>query len=84
MSNRWVLLIVVGFCLGLLVLVTYRHRHVPGAPEELNPAESTAKPARIVSLAPNLTEILFALGLGEQVVAVSSDSDYPPEASERS
>lgn len=38
------------------------------------------KPARIVSLAPNLTEILFALGLGEQIVAVSNDSDYPPEA----
>jgi len=37
-------------------------------------------PDRIVSLAPNLTEILFALGLGEKVVAVSSDSDYPAEA----
>jgi len=38
---------------------------------------------RIVSLAPNLTEILFALGLGEKVVAVSSDSDYPPEAANK-
>jgi iron complex transport system substrate-binding protein len=35
---------------------------------------------RIVSLAPNLTEILFALGLESKVAAVSSDSDYPPEA----
>jgi iron complex transport system substrate-binding protein len=35
---------------------------------------------RIVSLAPNLTEILFAMGVGEFVVGVSSDSDYPPEA----
>lgn len=34
---------------------------------------------RIVSLAPNLTEILFAMGLGEQVVGVSSDSNFPPE-----
>jgi iron complex transport system substrate-binding protein len=42
-----------------------------------------SKPTRIVSLAPNLTEILFALGLGEKIVAVSSDSDYPPEASDR-
>ncbi len=37
-------------------------------------------PQRIVSLAPNITEILFALGLGDKIVAVSDDSDYPPEA----
>jgi iron complex transport system substrate-binding protein len=42
-----------------------------------------AQPDRIVSLAPNLTEILFALGLGGKVVAVSSDSDYPPEAANK-
>lgn len=40
-------------------------------------------PDRIVSLAPNLTEILFALGLGEKIVAVSSDSDYPPETANK-
>ena len=38
---------------------------------------------RIVSLAPNLTEILFALGLDEKVVAVSNGSDYPPEAAKK-
>jgi iron complex transport system substrate-binding protein len=38
------------------------------------------RPARIVSLAPNLTEILFALHLDDRIVAVSSDSDYPAEA----
>ncbi len=37
---------------------------------------------RIVSLAPSNTEILFALGAGEQVVARDSFSDYPPEAAE--
>ncbi len=41
------------------------------------------KPGRIVSLAPNLTEILFALGLDEKIVAVSNDSDYPPEAANK-
>lgn len=41
------------------------------------------KPARIVSLAPNITEILFALGLDEKIVALSSDSDYPLEATDR-
>jgi len=38
-----------------------------------------AAPAmRIISLAPNLTEVLYDLGLGEQVIAVSSYCDYPP------
>src|SRR5262245_50240533 len=35
---------------------------------------------RIVSLLPSATEILFALGLGEQVVGVSHECDYPAEA----
>jgi iron complex transport system substrate-binding protein len=35
---------------------------------------------RIVSLAPHLTELLFAAGAGGQVVAVSEYSDFPPEA----
>jgi len=35
---------------------------------------------RIVSLLPSATEILFALGLGEQVVGVSHECDYPPAA----
>ena len=38
---------------------------------------------RIVSTAPSLTEILFAIGLGEKIVGVSNYSDYPPEAAEK-
>jgi iron complex transport system substrate-binding protein len=37
-------------------------------------------PRRIISLSPNITEILFSLGLGERIVGVSNHSDYPPEA----
>ncbi len=40
----------------------------------------TAHPRRIVSLAPSITETLFALGLGERLVGVTSYCDYPPEA----
>ncbi len=36
-------------------------------------------PQRIVSLSPTHTEILFAIGAGEQVVAVDNLSTYPPE-----
>jgi len=37
-------------------------------------------PSRIVSLAPHLTELLFTLGLGENVVGVTRYSDFPEEA----
>lgn len=36
--------------------------------------------ARIISIAPHLTEITFAAGAGDKLVAVSEYSDYPPEA----
>jgi iron complex transport system substrate-binding protein len=38
-----------------------------------------ATPARIVSLIPAVTEMLFAIGAGPQVVAVGSFDTYPPE-----
>jgi len=41
------------------------------------------KPLKIISLVPNGTEILFALGAGEQVVGVSHECDYPAEARTR-
>lgn len=37
-------------------------------------------PQRIVSLSPTATEMLFALGAGDWVVAVDDNSNYPPEA----
>jgi iron complex transport system substrate-binding protein len=38
---------------------------------------------RIVSLVPHATELLFALGLGDQVVGVTHECDHPAEALER-
>jgi iron complex transport system substrate-binding protein len=38
---------------------------------------------RIVSLVPHATELLFALGLGDQVVGVTHECDYPPQARQR-
>lgn len=43
-------------------------------------AAANAIPQRAISLAPHATEMAFAAGMGTQLVAVSSWSDYPPEA----
>lgn len=37
-------------------------------------------PSRIVSLAPSITEVLYAIGSSEEIVGVSQYCDYPPEA----
>ena len=39
-----------------------------------------AKPMRLVSTAPGSTEILYALGLDDRIVGVTSLDDYPPQA----
>jgi iron complex transport system substrate-binding protein len=49
---------------------------VPGAGRET----AGRPPQRIVSLVPAVTEMLFAIGAGPKVVAVSSFDKYPPEA----
>ena len=41
---------------------------------------SAAPPQRIVSTAPSITELLYALGLGDRVVGVTRFCRYPPEA----
>ena len=60
-------------CLVLTVLALTIMRADPQA----------AKPARIVSLVPAVTEMLFAVGAGNDVVGVSSFDNYPPEAKAR-
>jgi cobalamin transport system substrate-binding protein len=62
----------------------------PGAAGVLQVTDATGRAVavpqpvrRIVSLAPNLTETLFAVGLGDRVVGVTDFCDYPPEAKTR-
>jgi iron complex transport system substrate-binding protein len=44
---------------------------------------ASAQPARIISTAPSITEMLFALGLGPRVVGVTNFCTYPPEAASK-
>jgi iron complex transport system substrate-binding protein len=46
-------------------------------------AGTESKQMRIISLAPNLTEILFELGLNEQIIGVTRHCTWPPEAKEK-
>ncbi len=48
--------------------------------DDKNSVSIKQKPMRIVSTAPANTETLFALGVGDRVVGVTTLDDYPPEA----
>lgn len=66
------------FCLLLVALLAL------GTVPILGGARLQARvPQRIISLVPALTEMLFAIGAGPQVVAVSSYDTFPPEAASR-
>jgi len=51
----------------------------PNTPQQDSTQTQNAQ-MRIISLAPNLTEILFALGLDEEIVGVTKYSTYPAQA----
>ena len=72
MRKWWLLLTALALwnLLGYTLVVSHSTDTPPAA----------ASSARIVSVAPNLTEILYALGQGEAIVGVTADSDYPPQA----
>ncbi len=83
--RRWSGILVLGF-LGIGVTFAFlslrlesrlSHRRSSGRKRVLGP------PRRIVCLAPNITETVFALGAGDRVVGVTDFCDYPPAARER-
>lgn len=77
--NRWFLLFLVIMCwifIGLTITSQRRQRY------QYDTIQAD-KVDRIVSMAPNLTEILFALGLEDKIIGVTMDSDYPVKAKEK-
>ena len=67
-------ILTLSLALGIVIL--------PGCSREEPSGDVTAgtDPQRIICMAPNIAEAVFALGGGERVVGVSDYTTYPPEA----
>ena len=72
MTRAWAVLVVVTLT-AIVAACSERSNTDP-------PSKQTAQ--RIVSLAPHLTELVYTIGAGEQLVGVSAWSDYPREVLE--
>lgn len=59
---------------AILVLVT------GCAQKQVKPVETAGTKPRIISLAPSLTEMIFAIGAGDQLMGRTSACDWPAEA----
>jgi iron complex transport system substrate-binding protein len=79
-----ILLLIDAVIIGGVIFIAGRFWNRQQAQPQVSEANSLPavlpKETRIVSMAPNLTEILFALGLNKEIVAVTSDSNYPAAA----
>lgn len=54
-----------------------------GESEELAKTQTTQQYSRIISMAPNVTEILYALGLGDKIIGVTQFCKYPLQATQK-
>src|SRR5215472_7644036 len=86
-EKRWRWSAIVFLTIVLLLLVLGRSSllafRLPGSQAPSSPASRLPNfqapvPHRIVSLIPSVTEMLFAIGDGDDVVGVSSFDHYPP------
>ncbi len=77
--------LLMGFCLVVMVSLNVIASGFPVTVVDDTGQEIRVvkKPERIISLAPNMTEMLFALGLNKEIIGVTSFADYPEEAVEK-
>lgn len=65
-----------------VVVMGCQNPDTPAPAGEVSSSQRPAHSTRIVSLAPNTTEILFAIGAGDRVVGVTRYCDFPAEAAQ--
>ncbi len=74
MTKQWFILLFVSIAWISMGFIIFSHDTNKVQADPLSQID------RIISTAPNLTEILFALDVGNRIVGVTTDSDWPPEA----
>lgn len=72
MRRFWPLLLFAG----MLAVIGLR----PELSQDATSTEDEPNYQRIISLSPSITETVYALGLGDKLVAVTDYCDYPPQA----
>jgi len=80
------IIIIIAFSISFIgkkIFTEINTEIVPDPTRDYSSNSAPEKYCRIVSLAPSITEILFSLGLGDNVVGVTRYCDYPPEAVEK-
>jgi iron complex transport system substrate-binding protein len=89
-SRRALTIFIILFFASAGIYWTIRSAKIPEASYPLTVRDDIGRtievgtePKRIVSLSPGNTEILFALGLDDQIVGVSDYCDYPAQAKEK-
>ena len=80
MKKFWLIVIALAMFLTMITGCSSNKTIAPLTDDLGQTINIKGTPQRIVSLAPSDTEILFALGLGSEVVGTDSDSDYPTAA----
>ncbi len=74
-----------NLCLGLCITLSLAfslpaHADITVRDDDGNPVTLQKPAQRIISLAPHVTELLFAAGAGSKIVGATSYSDFPEEA----
>jgi iron complex transport system substrate-binding protein len=86
MSKTWWLAITLGLCLALVgCRAQDGQTESPGKTFALTDdlgrqVNVPEHPSRVISLSPEATEIIYALGAEKSLIAVVNESDYPPQA----
>lgn len=79
--RRWQWSVVAAGAIAVFALCFFAQKRLGNGADALGSADpETTSYERIVSLAPSITETLFALDMGDRVVGVTRYCDYPPEA----